>query len=229
MRIAHPVIPFLTETIWREISPLAGVDGPSVMLQPFPETDEAALDPASETELDWVRGVVVGVRNIRGEMNLAPSKAIDVLLAEGDEDDRARLDANRGFLTQLARLASIRYLDPAESAPPAAIQLVGEMKVLVPMAGLIDKEAELARLDKEIDRRRQEVARVEKKLANESFTAKAPAEVVEKERGKLADASAALQTLDAADRDRGTLRGAPADRRKRIPGNRSGLGRITRG
>jgi valyl-tRNA synthetase len=197
MRIAHPVIPFLTETIWREIAPLAGVDGPSVMLQPFPETDEAALDPASETELDWVRGVVVGVRNIRGEMNLAPSKAIDVLLAEGDEDDRARLDANRGFLTQLARLASIRYLDPAESAPPAAIQLVGEMKVLVPMAGLIDKEAELARLDKEIDRRRQEVARVEKKLANESFTAKAPAEVVEKERGKLADASAALQTLDA--------------------------------
>lgn len=139
----------------------------------------------------------MGVRNIRGEMNLPPGRAIAVLLAEGDETDRARLERNRAFLVQLARLDGLDYLAAGAEAPPAAIQLVGAMKVLVPMAGLIDKDAELARLDKEIERRRQDVARVEKKLANENFTAKAPAEVVDKERAKRDESLAALGKLEA--------------------------------
>ena len=115
----------------------------------------------------------------------------------GFGDRHARLDRNQGFLVQLARLQSLAYLDADASAPASAIQLVGDMKVLVPMADLIDRDAELARLDKEIERRRGEVERVEKKLANESFTAKAPAAVVDKERAKREEALAALETLAA--------------------------------
>ena len=195
LRITHPVTPYLTEVIWRALRPLTGAAGETIMLEAFPERDEALVDSQAETDLEWVKGVILGVRNIRGEMNLAPGRTIDVLLAEGDDADRARLDANRTFLMQLARLESIRFLDADEAVPPAAIQLVGAMKVLVPMAGLIDTAAELARLDKEIERKRQEVERLEKKLGNESFTAKAPAEVVDKERSKRDDAAAALQTL----------------------------------
>jgi valyl-tRNA synthetase len=197
LRVAHPVIPYLTETVWREVAPLLGRTGPSVMLETFPRADASAVDEAAEVELEWVKGVIMGVRNIRGEMNLSPGKAIDVILAEGDEEDRSRLERNRGFLVQLARLASLEFLGPDDTAPPAAIQLVGAMKVLVPMSGLIDKDAELGRLDKEIERRRQDVARVEKKLANDSFTAKAPAQVVDKERSKRDEALDALTTLEA--------------------------------
>ncbi|HSG90832.1 MAG TPA: valine--tRNA ligase, partial [Pseudomonadales bacterium] len=197
LRIAHPVIPYLTETIWRAMAPLTGASGETIMLQAYPELDEADVDGEAEAELEWVKGVILGVRNVRGEMNLSPARTIDVLLAEGDDSDRARLEGNRTFLTQLARLESITYLAADETPPPSAIQLVGNMKVLVPMAGLIDKDAELARLDKEIERRRQEVERLDKKLSNESFTAKAPAEVVDKERSKRDDATAALGKLDA--------------------------------
>ncbi|MEE4302398.1 MAG: valine--tRNA ligase [Pseudomonadales bacterium] len=197
LRVAHPVIPYLTETIWREIAPLLGRDGPTIMIEAFPQADRGRVDEAAEVELEWVKGVIMGIRNIRGEMNLSPGRAIAVLLAEGDDEDRTRLERNRGFLVQLARLESLEYLSAGAQAPPAAIQLVGAMKVLVPMAGLIDKDAELARLDKEIERRRQDVTRVEKKLSNENFTAKAPVEVVNKERAKRDESLAALEKLEA--------------------------------
>jgi valyl-tRNA synthetase len=197
LRIAHPVIPFLTEAVWREIAPLLGRIGPTIMLEPFPETDESALDPEAEAELDWVRGIIEGVRNIRGEMDLPTGRPIPALLAGCDATDRERLERNRTFLMQLARLEHIEVLAEETEAPPAAIQLVGAMRVLVPMAGLIDRDAELARLDKELERRRQDVARLEKKLANESFVAKAPAEVVEKERAKHDEAVDALAKLVA--------------------------------
>ena len=197
LRIAHPVIPFLTETLWREIAPLLGRSGPTIMLEPFPEVDEAASDPGAEAELDWVRGIVEGVRNIRGEMDLPTGRPIPVLLAGWDATDAERLERNHTFLTQLARLERIELLADDAQAPPAAIQLLGSLRVLVPMAGLIDRDAELARLDKELERRRQEVARLEKKLANESFVAKAPAEVVAKERAKHGEAVDALAKLEA--------------------------------
>ena len=197
LRVAHPVIPYLTENVWREVAPLLDRNGPTVMLEAFPLADDGCVDEDAEAEIEWVKGVILGVRNIRGEMNVPPGKAIDVLLAEGDDSDRARLERNQGFLVQLARLQSLVYLDADASAPASAIQLVGDMKVLVPMADLIDRDAELARLDREIERRRGEVERVEKKLANESFTAKAPAAVVDKERAKREEALTALETLAA--------------------------------
>ncbi|WP_110686482.1 valine--tRNA ligase [Salinicola aestuarinus] len=199
LRLAHPMMPFVTEEIWQRVAPLAGTlataDGESLMTQPWPETDDARIDAQSIHDIEWLKGVIVAVRNIRAEMNIAPGKPLDVLLTKGEAEDRERLEANRRFLSKLAKLASVTWLDDPTSAPLAATQLVGDMEVLVPMADLIDKDAELARLAKEIDKQDKLIVGIEKKLANEGFTAKAPEAVVEKERGKLKDLLAARQLL----------------------------------
>ncbi|MFO8142713.1 MAG: valine--tRNA ligase, partial [Marinobacter sp.] len=135
-------------------------------------------------------------RNIRGEMNISPAKKIPVLLRGKDADDNRRMDANRQFLISLAKLEKLEWFE-GDKAPMSATQLVGDMEVLVPMAGLIDKGAELKRLDKELDRLQKEIGRLEGKLNNEKFTAKAPVEVVEKEQEKLQDAQSSAQRLNA--------------------------------
>ncbi|MNE51640.1 Valine--tRNA ligase [compost metagenome] len=165
------------------------------MLQPWPEVDESKLDAAAEGDIEWVKQLMLGVRQIRGEMKISMAKRIDVVLANASELDRQRLAANEPLLAKLAKLESIRVLAAGEEAPLAATALVGDMQVLVPMAGLIDKDAELARLDKELQRLEGEVKRVGGKLANEGFVAKAPAEVLDKERAKLAEAEQALAKL----------------------------------
>ncbi|MCM2319689.1 MAG: class I tRNA ligase family protein, partial [Pseudomonas sp.] len=195
LRLAHPFMPFITEEIWQRIKALAGKSGPTLMLQPWPVADEARIDAAAEGDIEWVKQLMLGVRQIRGEMKISMAKRIDVVLANASELDRQRLAANEPLLAKLAKLESIRVLAAGEEAPLAATALVGDMQVLVPMAGLIDKDAELARLDKELQRLEGEVKRVGGKLANEGFVAKAPAEVLDKERAKLAEAEQALAKL----------------------------------
>ncbi|MDX1818671.1 MAG: class I tRNA ligase family protein, partial [Marinobacter sp.] len=194
LRLAHPMMPFITEEIWQRIAPLAGKSGDSIMLQAFPQPDESKQDDAVAADIEWLKGVIVAVRNIRGEMNISPARQIPVLLKGNRDEDRRRMDDNRQFLISLAKLESLEWFD-GDKAPMSATQLVGEMEVLVPMAGLIDKDAELKRLDKELDRLQKEIGRLEGKLGNEKFTAKAPAEVVEKEKEKLRDAQSSLQRL----------------------------------
>ncbi|MFC2970736.1 valine--tRNA ligase [Azotobacter bryophylli] len=195
LRLAHPFMPFITEEIWQRIKGLAGKSGPTIMLQPWPVADESRIDEAAEGDIEWVKELMLGVRQIRGEMKISMAKRIDVILANASEQDRRRLAANEPLLAKLAKLESIRVLEAGEEAPLAATALVGEMEVLVPMVGLIDKDAEMARLDKELQRLEGEVKRVGGKLANEGFVAKAPAEVLEKERAKLAEAEQALAKL----------------------------------
>ena len=195
LRLAHPFMPFITEEIWQRIKGLAGKSGPTIMLQPWPVADESRIDEAAEGDIEWVKELMLGVRQIRGEMKISMAKRIDVILANASEQDCRRLAANEPLLAKLAKLESIRVLEAGEEAPLAATALVGEMEVLVPMAGLIDKDAELARLDKELQRLEGEVKRVGGKLANEGFVAKAPTEVLEKERAKLAEAELALAKL----------------------------------
>jgi valyl-tRNA synthetase len=195
LRLAHPIMPYITEEIWQKIAPLAGKDGNTIMLQPYPVADESKIDEKAEREMKWVMEFIVGVRKIRSGMNIAPSKPLPVLLEGGSAQDIAWLDANEAFIKSLARTESITWLAPGEEAPESATSLVGEMKILVPMAGLIDKEAELARLAREIDRLENEVQRVEGKLNNEKFVGKAPADVVQKERDKLAEAKSSLDSL----------------------------------
>ncbi|MDG9671731.1 valine--tRNA ligase [Hahella sp. CR1] len=195
LRMAHPFMPYITEEIWQKVKELAGKSGPTIMQQPYPVADASRIDPEAAASIEWLKGVILAVRNIRGEMDISPAKAINVILAQGDDSDRARLQANQSFLMKLAKLESIRWLAADEEAPMAATQLVGAMQVLVPMAGLIDKEAELARLGKEIDKLLKEQQRLQGKLGNESFISKAPEAVVAKEKEKLADAEAALAQL----------------------------------
>jgi valyl-tRNA synthetase len=195
LRLAHPFMPFITEEIWQRIAPLAGIQGKTIMLQPWPVANEERIDPAAENDIEWLKELMLGTRNIRGEMNIGPGKPLPIFLKNVSADDQRRLTENEALLKKLARLESITVLAAGEEAPLSATALVGEMEVLVPMAGLIDKGAELARLDKEILRLQGEVQRVGGKLSNAGFVDKAPAEVIEKERAKLAEAEQALGKL----------------------------------
>lgn len=195
LRLLHPITPYITEEAWHSVALLAGKTGDTIMLQPYPQANEALIDTASEQELEWVKHVIMGVRKIRSEMDIAPSKALPILLTNLQDQDKAWLENNRVFLQTLAKLDTITLLDDEKEAPESAVALVGEMKILIPMAGLIDKEAELSRLSKEIKRLEGEVKRFNGKLSNESFVSKAPEAVVEKEKQKLQDTETALKNL----------------------------------
>ncbi|PIA66068.1 valine--tRNA ligase [Pseudomonas sediminis] len=195
LRLAHPFMPFITEEIWQRIKGQAGVQGDTLMLQPWPVANESRIDAAAEGDIEWVKQLMLGVRQIRGEMKISMAKRIDIIVANSNAEDLRRLADFEPLLSKLAKLESVRVLAAGEEAPMSATTLVGEMEVLVPMAGLIDKDAELARLDKEVARLEGEVKRVGGKLANEGFVAKAPAEVLDKERAKLAEAEQALAKM----------------------------------
>ena len=195
LRLLHPFMPFITEEIWQNVAPLAGRSGSTIMLQPYPMSSDGGMDSAANADIEWLKGVIVGVRNIRGEMNIPPGKELTVLLGNGDERDRKRLEQNAPFLRKLARLADIKWLEAGEQAPVAATALVGELEILVPMAGLIDRDAELARLAREIDKLEKDLSRIRGKLENPSFVDKAPAAVVAKEREKMQAQQQSLETL----------------------------------
>ncbi|MGO2242608.1 MAG: valine--tRNA ligase [Halomonas sp.] len=199
LRLAHPMMPYITEEIWQRVSPLAGMymgDNASIMLQAWPEADESKIDDQASLDIEWLKGVIIAVRNIRAEMNISPGKPLDVLLTKGKPEDAERLKSNRHFLSKLAKLESVTWLENPNDAPLSATQLVGDMEVLVPMADLIDKDAEIARLSKEIEKQEKLIGGIEKKLGNDGFIAKAPVAVVEKERGKLAEFQATKQLLE---------------------------------
>ena len=197
LRIAHPVIPFITEEIWQQVSPLAGVSGKTIMLQPYPEVDRELQDTYAEDEMKWVMQFILGIRKIKGEMNISPGKQVPVLLSNCSPIDEQRAIDHRAYLDFLARTESISILTDSDREPESAITLVGDMRVLIPMAGLIDKEAEQQRLAKEIGKYENEIERLSKKLSNAGFVDKAPAAVVQKEREKLVDAEKALANLQA--------------------------------
>lgn len=196
LRMAHPLMPFITEEIWQQIKTLAGVEGDTIMLQPYPEADQNRVDNEATSDIEWLKSVIVGIRNIRGEMNISPGKLLPVYFSNGSEEDLRRLNANRQFLAKLAHLETTTWLKPGEKAPMSATALVGNMEILVPMAGLIDKDAEITRLNKETEKLQKEVERVQGKLNNEKFVSKAPAEVVAKEKTRLTEMENTLEKLD---------------------------------
>ncbi|MDH5437202.1 MAG: valine--tRNA ligase, partial [Gammaproteobacteria bacterium] len=178
----------------QKVAPLAGIKGKTIMRQSYPAYDEKLMDKDAVEELEWIKQFIVGLRQIRSGMDIKPSKALPVLIQNGSATDKQRLETNETYIQSLAKTETITWLDN-DDAPESATALVGDMKVLVPMAGLIDKDAELARLGKEIDKLQNDIQRVEGKLGNSKFVDKAPEAVVQKERNKLAEIKSALENL----------------------------------
>ncbi|WP_396616674.1 valine--tRNA ligase [Lysobacter soli] len=189
LSLLHPLIPFVTEELWQQVAPKLGVGEKTIMLRPYPQaSDFAGQDyAAAEGDVEWLKAMVTSLRKIRSELNVAPSKTVPLLVADCSASDRervARFDSQLRFLT---RLDGITVLDDANAAPASATALVGELKLFVPLEGLVDLGAERARLDKELKRVEGEIAKCHNKLASETFVANAPPAVVEQERKRLAD------------------------------------------
>ncbi|AUI87027.1 valine--tRNA ligase [Vibrio azureus] len=191
LRLAHPVLPYITESIWQSVKPLVdGVEGDTIMLQALPQFNEENFNAEIVEDIEWVKTFITAIRNLRAEYDIAPSKGLEVMIKVANEKDAARIEANKVVLNSLAKLDSLTVLadDAAldhKELPACATKLVGQSELMIPMAGLIDKNAELARLDGEIKKTHGEIKRIEGKLGNEGFVAKAPEAVVAKEREKL--------------------------------------------
>ena len=197
LRIAHPIVPFATETLWRRVAAVAGPGAAAsrvgttgsaatatIMRQPFPRQDAFPPDADADAALDWLKRVVTAIRNIRGELNVPPGKEVRLLLQGGTARDRELLAATETPLARLAKVGDLAWLAADEEPPPASAEAVGELKVLVALAGAVDAKAERARLAKEREKVAKELARVGAKLGNATFLAKAPPAVVAKERAK---------------------------------------------
>ncbi len=194
LRLLHPLIPFVTEEIWHYIKPSLGIAGDSISTQAYPELQTNAADfKQSETDIEWLKTAVGQLRRIRGEMNIPPSKLVPLLLQAGVAEDKTRIARFESALKFLAKLESVQW--HAGEAPASASAVVGELKLLIPVAGLIDLDAERIRLDKEIKRIEIEITKCNGKLSSETFVNNAPAAVVEQERTRLADWNLQLNAL----------------------------------
>ena len=195
LRLNHPVMPFITEELWQKVAPIAGIDGDTIMSQPYPQKDDALIDMSAEEELEWVKTFIIGIRRIRSESDIAPGKPLPLILQNASELDKQRFDKNESFIFTLAKLESINWLLDDEAAPESSIALVGEMKLLIPLAGLIDKKAETARLNKEIAKIQVNLDKSNAKLTNPKFVDKAPEAVVKKEQNRVAEMEMAVKQL----------------------------------
>ena len=195
LRLLHPLVPFVTEEIWQHVAPKLGIDGETISLRTYPENDDFAVHGEAEADIEWLKSAVSGLRRIRSEMGVPPSKQVPLLLQGGNDSDRARAGRFDGSLRFLSRLESIDWLDTGTEPPAAAAAVLGELKLLIPLEGLIDLGAERSRLDKEIKRIEGEIGKCNGKLGNARFVDNAPAEVVDQERARLAEWTTQLDGL----------------------------------
>jgi valyl-tRNA synthetase len=197
LRALHPLIPFITEEIWQRVKLAAGAPGATIMRSEFPTPGRIETDSHAEPEMRWVMGFIEGVRQIRGEMDIAPSRKLDVLLQNAAPIDVEYANRNAHYLARLAGVAAPRSLPKAEAAPISAVALLGTLEILVPMAGLIEPTAELERLAKRQRKVEAELNKLEGKLANAEFARNAPADVVAKDRARLAELRTEIGQLAA--------------------------------
>jgi valyl-tRNA synthetase len=182
LRLVHPIMPFITEEIWQRIAPLAGCPGDSLMIQAYPQAETANTDPHIESDIKWLQDIITGVRNIRGEMNLAPALPVPLFFYRGDSQDLQRFTHYQHTLQALLKAESLTWLQATDTPPPAATTTVGTLEILIPLAGLIDQAAELQRLQKAQAKIQKTLLALEQKLANPKFAANAPADIIDKVR-----------------------------------------------
>ena len=195
LRLSHPMMPYITEELWQKVAPKAGITGDTIMQQQFPVCDPNRIDTEAVTEVEWIKSFILGIRKIRAEYDIAPGRALPVLCENASADNAAKVERHHDLLQALAKTEAIDVLTQGDTTPESATALVGEMRILIPLAGLIDPAAENERLSRESTRLEKEQNRLQGKLGNESFVAKAPAEVVEKEKQKLEEVLVALDQL----------------------------------
>ena len=187
LRLIHPLMPFISEEIWQQVAPRAGIDGETIMLRPYPQADGAADYGDSVADIEWVRQFILGIRQIRGEMDISPGKQLPVVLQHSSESDQRRADTYASLLQRVGRVESLTLLGDKEEPPAAATALLGNLRLLVPMKGVIDVDAERARLEKQQDKLTADLGRTRAKLDNEKFVRNAPADVVTKERQRAVE------------------------------------------
>ena len=187
LRLAHPIMPFLTEEIWQTLAPMIGIGGETIMLAPYPVPNPERINEQAEADMLGLQGLIGAVRNIRGEMGLGNARLLPVLLQNATDAEKAQIARIEPLFKALAKVESITFLTDAEQPPLSSSSVVGHVSVFVPMKGLIDPKAELARLQKDLDKVQKQHDQIASKLANEGFVAKAPAAVVEGEKVKLAE------------------------------------------
>ncbi len=195
LRLLHPIMPFITEEIWQELKVKLELESESIMIAQFPEYNADLVDEKSFKDMLWLQAVVLGIRQIRGEMNISPRKPLSIILENTSENDLGILASNEALLKTMAQLENITVLQEGKQAPESAVALIGEMKVNIPLAGLIDVDAEIARINKLIETANKEIARSAGKLKNERFVSSAPEAVVNKERNTLAANQHKLEEL----------------------------------
>ncbi|MBT8102031.1 MAG: valine--tRNA ligase [Gammaproteobacteria bacterium] len=187
LRLLHPLIPFVTEEIWQEVAVRAGIEGDTIMLRPYPDASAVSADAEAVDDIEWVKQFILGIRQIRGEMDISPGKFLPVLLQHANDVDKRRVDAHALLLQKVGRVESVTIIAAGEKPPAAATALLGDMRLLVPMKGLIDVDAERTRLEKRMDKVRADLARTSAKLGNEKFVNNAPSDVVALERERAAE------------------------------------------
>lgn len=194
LRLLHPLIPFITEEIWQKVGPLAGQSGETIMLQHYPSVHLDLVDPVIENEIQWVKEVILSIRNIRGEMNISPAKKLMVFVHKGSEQDKAYVKKYRKSLISLAKLEHLHWLKEEKPAL-SATALVGNLEILVSMEGAVDHEEEKARLSREIVKLEKSLKHTQDRLNNADFVAKAPKALVEKEKEICQQLIASIEKL----------------------------------
>ncbi|MDM1781897.1 valine--tRNA ligase [Acinetobacter indicus] len=197
LRLAHPLMPYLTEEIWQTLAPKLNISGETIMLAQYPVADQALINDQAEADMQWLQGLIGAVRNIRGEMGLGNARLLPVLLQNTTDAEKAQIARIEPLFKALAKVESITFLADAEQPPLSSSSVVGHVSVFVPMKGLIDPKAELGRLQKDLDKVQKQHDQIANKLSNEGFVAKAPAAVVEGEKVKLAEFADQLAKIKA--------------------------------
>ncbi|KRU22728.1 valine--tRNA ligase [Psychrobacter piscatorii] len=198
LRFTHPIMPYLTEQIWQTIAPLLGrKNTDSIVVADYPQTDDSQISEQTEADMAWLQELIASVRNIRGEMKLGNAVRLPVLLQNVSADEEARLSRIKNQFKALAKVESLEIVKEGDDVPLSSSSMVGQLRVLVPMKGLIDPTAELARLGKSYDKLKDQADGIARKLGNEGFVSKAPAEVVDAEKAKLAELEGQLTAMTA--------------------------------